>query len=314
MRLGLDIMGGDFAPLANLEGAMKARQELDESTTLTLFGDQEEIKNFFGKTEQGLNGIEIVHCSEKVTMNDHPARVLAKKPNSSISLGFEYLASGKIDAFASNGNTGAMLVGSIYKVNTIPGIIRPCITSVLPQTTGKMSIILDVGAISDCKPDILYQFGILGSVYAKNILNIDNPRVALINIGEEPEKGNLLTQATHKIMKDSKDFNFIGNLESRDLLTDQADVFVCDGFTGNIILKQAEGIFSVFKDRGVQDDFFDLFNYENYGGTPVLGINSNVMIGHGISNGTAVHNMIMHAYNCVKIGLSSKIKAALNHE
>jgi glycerol-3-phosphate acyltransferase PlsX len=307
-------MGGDFAPLANLGGAFKARKELNESVTLVLIGDEVSINSCFEQNNQSLDGFEIVHSSEVITMSDHPTRALTKKPNSSISIGFDMLASGELDAFASTGNTGAMLVGSIYKINTIPGIIRPCITSVLPQVSGKTSIILDVGAIADCKPDILYQFAILGSVYAKNVLHIENPRIALLNIGEEPEKGNLLTQATHKLMKGTADFNFIGNIESRDLFTDKADVFVCDGFTGNVILKQAEGIFTIMSQKQIKDDYIEKFNYENYGGTPVLGINSNVIIGHGISNDNAVYNMIMHSYNCVESGLSSQIKAALNHE
>ena len=163
---------------------------------------------------------------------------------------------------------------------------------------------------TDCKPDVLYQFAILGSLYAKNVQNIDNPKVALLNIGEEESKGNLLTQSAYKIMNDSKDFNFIGNIEGRDLFHGKADVIVCDGFTGNIVLKQAEGLYTLMLERGIQDDYFDRFNYENYGGTPILGVNSDVIIGHGISNDIAVKNMLMHSYDVAKSGLTNKIKEA----
>jgi glycerol-3-phosphate acyltransferase PlsX len=245
-------------------------------------------------------------------MHDHPTRAIPQKPNSSIAVGFDLLSKKEIHAFASTGNTGAMLVGSIYKINTIPGIIRPCITSTLPQIDGSKSILLDVGSNADCKADVLYQFAVLGSLYAKNVYGIDSPRVALLNIGEEETKGNLLTIATHKLMTESDEINFTGNLEGRDLFLGKADVIVCDGFTGNIVLKEAEGIYSLMKMRGIHDEYFERFNYENYGGTPILGVKGNVIIGHGISNSTAVKNMILHAHEVAKSGLALRVNEAFN--
>jgi glycerol-3-phosphate acyltransferase PlsX len=222
------------------------------------------------------------------------------------------LAKGLIDVFASNGNTGAMLVGSMYKLNTIPGVIRPCITSTLPTISGGKSLLLDVGSNADCKSDVLYQFAVLGSVYAANVLGIENPKVALLNIGEEDSKGNLLSIATYKLLAETDELNFTGNIEGRDIFTGVADVIVCDGFTGNIVLKEAEGIFTLMKKRGIQDEYFDRFNYENYGGTPILGVKGNAIIGHGISNDIAVKNMILHAHDVVSSDLTEKINQAFN--
>jgi glycerol-3-phosphate acyltransferase PlsX len=241
-------------------------------------------------------------------MSEHPTKAFSHKPNSSIALGFFMLKEGKLDGFASNGNTGAMLVGSMFSVKSIAGVIRPCITSILPKENGGVGLILDVGTNADCKPDVLYQFGVLGSLYAEHVYNIKNPRVALLNIGEEPEKGNLVAQAAHQLMKDSRDFNFVGNVEGRDIFGDHCDVIVCDGFTGNVVLKEAEAFYTLIKKRGLSDAYFDRFNYENYGGTPVLGINSTVMIGHGISNEIAVKNMLLLTKDVVEAKLSDKIK------
>jgi len=253
-----------------------------------------------------------VHAPDVITMHDHPTRAIPQKPNSSIAVGFDLLSKKEIHAFASTGNTGAMLVGSIYKINTIPGIIRPCITSTLPQIDGSKSILLDVGSNADCKADVLYQFAVLGSLYAKNVYGIESPRVALLNIGEEETKGNLLTIATHKLMSESDEINFTGNIEGRDLFHGKADVIVCDGFTGNIVLKEAEGIYSLMKMRGIHDEYFERFNYENYGGTPILGVKGNVIIGHGISNTKAVKNMILHAHEVAKSGLALRVNEAFN--
>ncbi len=233
-----------------------------------------------------------------------------QKPNSSMAIGFGLLAQGEIKAFASTGNTGAMLVGSMYVINTIPGVIRPCITSTLPSIDGSKSIILDVGSNADCKPDVLAQFTVLGSHYSKTVYGIEKPRVALLNIGEEETKGNLLTLATYKILAESDDINFVGNIEGYDLFSGKADVVVCDGFTGNVVLKQAEGMYAMIRKRGVEDEFFDRFNYENYGGTPILGVKGNVIIGHGISNDIAVKNMIIHSAEVASSGLVSRISEA----
>jgi len=310
MRIGIDIMGGDFAPDANIAGAYLALKNLPEDCRIVFIGNEQIARDYISKSGENPDLVDFVHAPEVITMSDHPTRALPKKPNSSISIGFELLANKSIDAFASTGNTGAMLVGSIYKINAIPGVIRPCITSTLPKLNGGESILLDVGSNADCKPDVLYQFAILGALYMKHVNGVENPRVGLLNIGEEPEKGNLLTVTTHKLLEESDDVNFIGNVEGRDLFTDKADVIVCDGFTGNVVLKSAEGFYTLLRKRGIQDEYFDRFNYENYGGTPILGVNGTVVIGHGISNDIAIKNMILHTANVVSSDLSMKIKEA----
>lgn len=312
MKIGIDILGGDFAPEANISGAVLAKKELPNDVRLVLLGDREQISSGLSSFGENIDDYEIVHAPDVITMHDHPTRAIPQKPNSSIAVGFDLLAKNEIQAFASTGNTGAMLVGSIYKINTIPGIIRPCITSTLPAIDGTNTILLDVGSNADCKPDVLYQFAVLGALYSKNVYGVENPRVALLNIGEEETKGNLLTVAAHKLMAESDDINFIGNLEGRDIFFGKADVIVCDGYTGNIVLKEAEGIYSLMKKRGIQDEYFDRFNYENYGGTPILGVKGNVIIGHGMSNDIAVKNMILHSYEVVKSGLATRVNEAFS--
>ena len=312
MKIAIDISGGDFAPAANLDGAILAQKELKDDAIIVLIGDEEQINSGLIERNIDLALFEIIHAPEVITFHDHPTRALSKKPNSSISVGFIKLAKEEVNAFASTGNTGAMLVGSMYRLNTIPGIIRPCITSTLPAIDGSKTILLDVGSNADCKSDVLYQFAVLGSLYSQHVHNIEKPRVALLNIGEEESKGNLLTIATYKLLAESDEINFIGNIEGRHIFSGKADVIVCDGFTGNIVLKQAEGIYSLMKKRGINDEYFDRFNYENYGGTPILGVKGNVIIGHGISNDIAVKNMILHAYELANSGLAMKVNDAFN--
>ena len=312
MKIAIDISGGDFAPAANLDGAILAQKELKDDAIIVLIGDEEQINSGLIERNVSATLFEIIHAPEVITFHDHPTRALSKKPNSSISVGFIKLAKEEVNAFASTGNTGAMLVGSMYRLNTIPGIIRPCITSTLPAIDGSKTILLDVGSNADCKSDVLYQFAVLGSLYSQHVHNIENPRVALLNIGEEESKGNLLTIATYKLLAESDEINFIGNIEGRHIFSGKADVIVCDGFTGNVVLKQAEGIYSLMKKRGINDEYFDRFNYENYGGTPILGVKGNVIIGHGISNDIAVKNMILHAYEVANSGLAMKVNDAFN--
>jgi glycerol-3-phosphate acyltransferase PlsX len=310
MKIGLDVSGGDFAPQATIDGALLAKHELGNDVTIVLFGDELTIQKELASRNQSAALFEIIHAPEVITFHDHPTKALPRKPNSSIAVGFDMLAKGLIDVFASNGNTGAMLVGSMFKLNTIPGVIRPCITSTLPTITGGKSVLLDVGSNADCKSDVLQQFAVLGAVYAENVLGLEKPKVALLNIGEEDSKGNLLSIATYKLLAESDELNFIGNIEGRDIFTGAADVIVCDGFTGNIVLKEAEGIFTLMKKRGIKDEYFDRFNYENYGGTPILGVKGNAIIGHGISNDIAVKNMLLHAYEVVRTELTEKINEA----
>lgn len=310
MRIGIDIMGGDYAPKTTTEGAVLAKNELPNNCKLVLIGNEKLIREELNLLNANANDFDIVHTEEVIEMGEHPIKAIKNKPKSSIGLGFHLLKNNQIDGFCGAGNTGAMMIGSMYSVQPIPGIIRPCITSVIPKESGGVNIILDVGVNADCKPDVLYQFGILGSIYAKTVYNIKNPRVSLLNIGEEPEKGNLLAQATYNLMKDSKDFNFVGNVEGRDIFNENIDVIVCDGFTGNVVIKEAEAFFHIMQKRNHLDDFFKRFNYEIYGGSPILGINSNVVVGHGISNGTAIKNMTKLTADIVSAKLANTIKQA----
>jgi glycerol-3-phosphate acyltransferase PlsX len=303
-------MGGDYAPKAIVLGAIAAHQSLNAGEHLVLIGDTEQIKPILA--EEGFNPdhFEYVHTDEVIGMGEHPTKAIVQKPNSSIAVGFNLLKEGKIDSFASAGNSGAMLVGAVFSVKTIPGIIRPCLCTILPKIKGGTGLLLDVGANADCKPDILLQFGVLGSLYAENLLQINDPKVALINIGEEDEKGNMLSMATFPLMKETNLFNFVGNVEGRDLFNDKADVIVCDGFTGNIMLKLAESFYVLTIKKGLKDEFFDRFNYEQYGGSPVLGVNAPVVIGHGISSPLAVKNMVLQSREMITTGLVEKIRMA----
>mgnify|MGYP001444386679 CR=1 FL=1 len=308
LKLGLDVLGGDFAPEANVRGAILAQKELGERAKVCLIGNEGEIHKTLKEENCDPDLFEIVHTTSQIEMGEHPTKAFLKKKDSSIALGFGMLADGSLDAFSSTGNSGAMLVGAMYTIRTIPGVIRPSITTALPVLNGGVSVLLDVGINADCKPDVLYQFGILGSILADQIYNIDNPKVGLLNIGEEEEKGNMLAQSTHEMMHDTRDFNFIGNIEGRDLFNGKADVIVCDGYTGNIVLKQAEALYVLIRKRQIQDKYFERFNYEIYGGTPVLGVNGNVIIGHGISNANAIKNMILLSADTAEAKLADRIR------
>ena len=312
MRIGIDIMGGDFAPQKTVHGAILAQKELTEGTSIVLFGNKNKILSQLKSHNISEDFFEIVDCKDVIGMGEHAVKAFKQKPNSSISVGFHHLATGKIDGFTSAGNTGAMFVGGFYSVKAISGVIRPCISTVLPKEDGGVGVLLDVGANADCKADVLYQFGILGSLFAQHVCGIKNPKVGLLNLGKEKTKGNLLTQSSHEMMEGSKDYNFIGNIESRDIFEDHSDVIVCDGFTGNIVLKEAEAFYNLIKKRGLEDEYFKRFNYENYGGTPILGLNKTVIIGHGISNEIAIKNMITLTKDVVEADLATKIKETLN--
>lgn len=312
MRIGLDVMGGDFAPDATLSGAALALNELPASDTIVLIGDEELIRQGVEKRGISPSRFDIVHTPEVIEMGESPTRAFSSKPGSSIAKGFRLLKAGKIDAFSSAGNTGAMLVGSIFSVNAVQGIIRPATTAIIPKEDGGVGVLIDVGTNPDSKPDVMYQFGLLGSIYARYVYGIADPRVGLLNIGEEEDKGSLLCQSAFRLMKDTSDFNFVGNVESRDFFKDKVDVIVCDGFTGNIILKNMEAMFRLMMKRGLVDDFFSRFNYENYGGTPILGINATVLIGHGISNDKAIKNMLLHSKQVFEAGLTEKISDTID--
>jgi phosphate acyltransferase len=306
MKIGIDMMGGDFAPLEAVKGIKEYQQ--NNEADLTLVGDEKALIPLLTEYNIPANKYNIVHAPDTIGMHEHPTKALKDKPGSSIATGFKLLATGAIDAFISAGNTGAMLVGSLYSLKPLEGILRPTISTIIPKENGSTGLLLDVGLNSDCKPEQLNQFALMGAVYAKEILGIENPRVALVNIGEEEGKGNLLAQAAYPVLKENRAINFIGNIEGRDILLDKADVMVCDGFTGNIILKLAESLFSISQEKGIKHEYFDRFNFENYGGTPVLGISKPVIIGHGISKSTAYSNMILLAQKMIYTGVMQKMK------
>jgi glycerol-3-phosphate acyltransferase PlsX len=309
MRLGVDIMGGDYAPDATLLGASMARKELPDDIELVLFGDQHAIKNILTREGYDPSGFTVFHTAHTIGMEDNPVRVFTDKPNSGIAMGLRMLKQGELDGFASVGNTGAMLVGSMQIVNSIPGVIRPSLAIPIPNDHGTPTILLDIGLNPDSRPDVLYQYGILGSLYAELVHGISNPKVGLLNIGKEEEKGNLLTRATYQAMKGTKDFNFIGNVEGNDFFRDSVvDVMVCDGFVGNVLVKEMEAFYAMLKRRNTVDEFTERFNFERYGGTPVLGILSTVLIGHGISNGEAVKKLILQTRDVVESDIIGKIK------
>ncbi|MCL2328375.1 MAG: phosphate acyltransferase [Bacteroidetes bacterium] len=311
MRIGIDAMGGDFAPEVAVMGIIQASKEIPAGATIVAYGDATIIELILQRENCNSSNIEIIDAPEVIGMNDHPAKAFQIKQNSSITVGFKHLHGGKIDAFASAGSTGAMMVGAMYTIKSIQGIIRPCITGPVPKLSGgKMTTLLDVGLNSDCKPDVLYQYGTLGNLFAKYYYEIENPKVCLLNIGSEEEKGNLLTRAAHELMKDSFDYKFCGNIESNELYSDKVDVIVCDGFTGNIVLKQVESLYNVAQELNVSNPFFEHFNYENHGGTPVLGVNAPVIIGHGASNAKAIKNMILQTHKVIVSDLTEKIKQA----
>ena len=310
MKIGIDIMGGDFAPAVTVAGSALAIKELPAGFKIVMIGDEKIIRTELLSKNISESRFEIVHAADVIGMGEHPTKAFAQKPNSSINIGFKLLKEGKINSFASAGNSGAMLVGSMLTVKTIPGVIRPTVATILPKESGGVGLLLDVGINADCKPDVLYQFGIIGALYSQYVHKIKNPKVGLLNIGEESEKGNLVVQAAHNMMKESKDFNFVGNMEGRDAFSDKADVIVCEGFTGNVVLKLCEAFYTIMRKRKLVDEYFGRFNYENYGGLPILGINGAVVIGHGISNDIAIKNLILLSKEVVKADVSSKIKQA----
>lgn len=312
MKIGLDIMGGDYAPGAVIEGAVDSLKHLQEGDTLVLIGDESEITTRLAREGIDPGNFEVVHAPEFIGMGEHPARAFSQKKNSSISIGYNMLKHGKIDGFCSAGNTGAMLVGASYTVNVIPGIFRPALATLLPCIDGRDSVILDVGINPDSKPDVLLQYGILGSLYAKFVLGIDNPSIGLLNIGEEETKGTSAVKAAYELMKEHPGLNFVGNIEGNYLFREtMTDVVVCDGFVGNIVLKQAEAFHSIFKSKGFTDPYIDRLDFENIGGTPVIGINANVVIGHGISQRKAIMNMILQTRDVVHANLAQKILEAI---
>lgn len=310
MNIALDMMGGDFAPAKAVEGVIYFLEKNSFKGKLTLIGDEMVLKEYSGFLKPYQDQLAFVHASQIIGMNEHPTKALKEKSDSSIAVGFRLLVSEKTDAFISAGNTGAMMVGALYSIKTIPGVLRPAIGAYIPQENGSLSMLIDVGLNADCKPEHLVQFAKLGSLFSSHILGIEKPRVALLNMGEEEGKGNILCQTVYPVLKEKNNIHFIGNAEGRDILSDKADIYVCEGFTGNIILKFAESFYDLVKRRNIKDDYLEKFNFEMYGGVPVLGVNKPVIIGHGISGRDAFSNMINTAKRMIENNFIDTVKKA----
>ena len=338
IKIGIDAMGGDFAPEVAVEGAVMALQKIDKESRVVLFGDEKRIRELLAKHHCPAENFDIVPTTQVIEMGDHPAKAFVSKSDSSITVGFNYLAEGQIDGFASAGSTGAMLVGSTMVIKPVEGVIRPVISSLIPKLINRRGLILDVGLNVDAKPEVLAQYALLGSIYAQSVMGIENPRVALLNIGEEDTKGNAQAKATFELLKADKRINFVGNVESSYIFTGtyggpDPDVVVTDGFVGNTVLKMAEALYRInFKLGGgkprlmnflrpvlgriipklyYQQDFWEQMNYESIGGTPVIGINAPVMIGHGSSSARAISSMILSMEREIKGKFPEKLRAAL---
>jgi glycerol-3-phosphate acyltransferase PlsX len=312
MRIGLDVMGGDFAPESIIEGAVDSLKHLSVNEKLVLIGDEPSILKKLSAMHIEPSQFDIVRTSQVIEMADHPAKAFSQKKDSSIAVGYGMLKDGDLDGFCSAGNTGAMLVGASYTVNVIPGVLRPALATVLPCIDNRNFVLLDVGLNPDCKPDVLLQYGLLGSIYAKYVLGKENPTVGLLNIGEEETKGTPTVKAAFELMKEHPEINFAGNVEGNALFREtMTDVVVCDGFVGNIILKMGEAFHYIYKIKNLKDPYFDSLDWENFGGTPIVGINANVVIGHGISKRKAIMNMVLQTREVVHANLAQKIKEAI---
>lgn len=325
IRIVVDAMGGDFAPLNDVSGALIAAEEKPDSLDIILVGKEKQIKEELIKHKVNLKNVSIVNADEVVTMEDSPTDSLKEKPNSSLSVGVNLMREKKADAFVSAGNTGAVMAASILKLGRIPGVGRPTIGSLFPTDFGK-TMVFDVGASVDCKANHLLEFAVMGNIYMKNIYKVDNPKIGLLSVGEEKQKGDALTLEAYELL-DKSNLNFIGNVEGRDVLRGKADVIVCDGFVGNVILKFAESVLDVIKgkfksyaDKGffkkmwvgmmygtLKNVVLKDFDYQEYGGVPLLGVNGVSIIGHGKSTPIAIKNMIYKAEEMVSKKVNEKI-------
>ena len=309
MKIALDAMGGDFAPQAAVAGALLAAELLAGKASIVLIGQAEAVRPLLAQAGAAGAALEFVPASQVIEMSEHPAKAFQHKQDSSIAVGYKLLHSSEVDAFCSAGNTGAMLVGAMFTVKAVPGVLRPAIANFVPKLDGGFGVLLDVGANAECKPEMLEQFGELGSLYAQYVLGITQPKVGLMNLGEEEGKGTPLLQAAYALLKENPHIHFIGNIEGRDLFNDKADVISCDGYTGNVLLKMAESIYELMEAKHIHDPFFDRFNYEAVGGSPILGINDNAIIGHGRSTPRAISNMLVQGYTMAASGIVEHVRA-----
>lgn len=331
-RLVIDAMGGDHAPTAEVAGAVAGARYFAEhkiSYVLTLVGNHKQIEYELKRHHHANTNITVVPAAQIVTMHDDPATVIRSKPESSLVQGIELVRKGMADAFISIGNTGAVLSAATLLLGRICGVSRPTIGAFFPTVYETPCLILDVGANAEVKPQFLYEFAVMGSLYAELVGGIERPRVGLLNIGEEETKGTEIVRQAYELLRHAL-LNFIGNVEGRDIFMGKADVVVCDGFTGNVVLKFAESIMPMLKAvlrRYSQRSMLSAitagiiapilrriltnFDYQRYGGVPLLGVRGIVIIGHGKSSPLAIENMIRRAWEMHRIRLNERIEQAL---
>ncbi len=324
-RIAIDVMGGDNAPFNEIAGAVSAFREVG-GFQLILVGREDEIKEVAGHKNISLEGIKIQNASQVIRMTDTPTVALRQKKDSSLVVGAHLVKNGEADALVSAGNTGAVMAASTLLIGRIPGVGRPTIGAALPTIKDKPCLLYDVGASVDSKPQHLYEYAIMADIYAREILGIENPTIGLLNVGEEESKGNNLVLEAAKLLKDSS-LNFIGNVEGRDLLIGKADIVLCDGFVGNIVIKFGESFLTLLREKLRSHANKSLFNkikvglfkntlksalsdldYQKHGGVPLLGINGISIIGHGSSSPLAIKNMVLKAKEMHEKGLLNKFK------
>ncbi len=320
IRIALDAMGGDFAPEVPVEGALAAAAELPESCEIQLVGRQDEIRGVLARHGATPDRVRIIDAPDVVGMGEKPLAAVRGKPRSSIGVGLGLQKKGEADAFISAGNTGAVMAASTILLGLHPGVERPAIGALFP-TGGEPVLVLDAGANVDCSPRELQGFAYIGAVYARDVLGRPNPKVGLLNIGEEEEKGNSAVKETHALLKHTTHFRFAGNVEGRDILTGACDVVVCDGFVGNVVLKFYESVERLFRsllERSMKrpimetpgmQDVFRILDYSEYGGAPLLGIRGVSIICHGSSTPRAIKNAIHVALQSVQSQVSQHIGA-----
>jgi glycerol-3-phosphate acyltransferase PlsX len=324
MKIVLDGMGGDNAPNSNVEGAVLAIKEYGVNLIVT--GNKEMLESEFNKYDFDKTKLEIIHTTEIIENEDKPVKAIRSKKDSSMVVALRQVKEKNAGAIVSAGNTGALLAGGLFVVGRIKGIDRPCLCPAIPNVKRGMTIIADGGANADCKPKNLLEFAVMSSIYSNKVLGIDKPRIALANVGVEEGKGNDLVKKAFDEIKNA-DINFIGNIEARDIINDKTDVIVCDGFTGNILLKSAEGVamsvMGLLKEtllsstKGkigaliLKDDLKKLksyMDYSEYGGAPLLGVEGGVIKAHGSSNALAIKNAIGQAIKFIEGNVVEDIK------
>jgi phosphate acyltransferase len=336
VRIVVDAMGADNAPYVEVDGAIQAVREWQDITVI--LAGKKDILETLSKGKLSKNNadvklrerIEIVNADEVITMSDHPAQAYKQKPNSSIVVAANLVAEGKADALVSAGNTGAVVVTSLFTIGRIPGVLRPAILAPMPSAKG-ISALLDVGGNVDCRPQHLVQFAVMGSIYAKHIFKIDNPTVGLLSIGEEDTKGNELTANT-RVLIEKAGLNYKGHVEGKDIARGLTDVVICDGFVGNVILKFGEGVseflFGAIKDevekagiirkigallmKAIFKELKKKFSFDEYGGAPLVGIKKPVIITHGRANAKAIKNSIRVAAEFIRGHINEEIEKSIN--